>query len=120
MNKRVLVVDDDPGIRQTLQDALELEGYEVVVARNGVEALDQLDNDLPSLMILDIMMPIMDGYAVAASLKTRGLRPQVPVLVLTADRQAAKRASDLGADAYLEKPFALDDLLREVDRIIRP
>jgi two-component system response regulator MprA len=119
VSKRVLVVDDDAGIRQTLQDVLELEGYEVTIARNGVEALRKLDDELPSLMILDIMMPIMDGYTVAANLKSRGLSAQLPVLVLTADRQARARIRDLGADAYLEKPFSLDELLREVERIIR-
>lgn len=118
MGKLVLVVDDDSGIRDVLADALDLEGYEVILASNGREALARVDETTPALIVLDIMMPGMDGFAVAADLERRAMRPGVPILVLTADGRAAEKAARMGAEGYIQKPFAVSALLQEVARIV--
>lgn len=120
MVKHVLVVDDDPGILETIEGVLELEGYEVELARDGIEALQKVDVRVPGLIIIDIMMPRMDGYGLASELQRRGLRPGIPLIVLTADGRAAVKAAQIGADDYIEKPFSLDAFVQTVARIITP
>jgi len=112
------VVDDDPDLRLMLRGILEEEGYAVAVARDGLDALTIVDQALPDLILLDLSMPRMDGYAFAAELSRRDLRDSVPVMVLTADGNASHKAARLGADAYLPKPFLLDDLLAAVERLL--
>lgn len=120
MGKRVLVIDDDPGILETVEGVLALEGYEVDLAWDGAQALQKVSVFLPSLIMLDIMMPQMDGYAVAAELQRNGWRPAIPLIVMTADGRAAAKASQIGAEGYVVKPFAIDTLVREVARLIGP
>ena len=115
--KTVLIVDDDHWIRDLLQMALEAEGYEVAVAEDGLEALDRITALRPAVIVLDMMMPRMDGGRFAEELRRRGIRDRVPLLVITADAQGRYRAKNLGADAYLAKPFALPELLDEVARL---
>ncbi|HLJ65823.1 MAG TPA: response regulator [Chloroflexota bacterium] len=111
----VLVVDDDPDLRLAIQWALEDEGLEVVTAADGREALDVGTRSQPSLVVLDIGLPVLDGYAVAAGLRqTHGYA--VPILVVTADGRAAEKAERVEAFDYLHKPFELDDLLSAVRR----
>src|SRR5579885_1306 len=105
MERPILVVDDDPGIRQTIADLLAEEGYLVTSAADGIDALDKLGAALPALILLDIAMPRMDGYAFSEELERRGLRPSIPVLVLTADARAQEKAARVGAASYLAKPF---------------
>jgi len=109
----VLVVDDDPDILQTLALCLSTEGYEVLMASNGQEALDVLRRQKPACILLDLMMPVMDGWQFVAELEHRGRR-DVPLLILSADRAVQGHAQQLRASAHLAKPFDLDDLLGKV------
>jgi two-component system, OmpR family, response regulator MprA len=116
---RVLVVDDDPGVRAAVARALRLEGYRVDLAIDGGDALDQIDLDPPDAVVLDVMMPVLDGHATVRHLRDRGDR--TPVLMLTARDSVSDRVSglNLGADDYLPKPFALEELLARVQALVR-
>jgi DNA-binding response OmpR family regulator len=107
----VLVVDDDPDILDALSEILEVEGYEVQRARNGREALQRIEQDMPDLVLLDLMMPVMDGWEFARSLAP-GARP--PIIVLSADRNVSSKAKEIGALGWLAKPFELSELLAAV------
>ena len=111
----MLVVDDDPDILDALSEILEVEGYEVQRARNGREALQRLERGLPDLVLLDVMMPVMDGWEFARSLSPAA-RP--PIIVLSADRNVSSRARELGAVEWLAKPFELSQLLAAVRRAV--
>ncbi|HEV3311888.1 MAG TPA: response regulator [Chloroflexota bacterium] len=111
---RILVVDDNPGIRELLHSALVGEGYTVTLAADGFDALECVESTMPRVVILDLMMPRMDGYGFARELEARGLRGNMRVLVLTAGRRGNTQFVDLGADAYFDKPFDIVDFLREV------
>jgi CheY-like chemotaxis protein len=114
---RVLVVDDDAAIRQFIQMALEGQGYEVTTAEDGREALAAAHRAPPRVILLDMRMPVMDGWAF-----TRAYRatppPHAPIVVLTAARDAAESAGDVDADAFLAKPFNLRELLGLVGRLV--
>ena len=112
----VLVVDDDPDILQTLGLCLSREGYRVLMAANGREALDILDREHPSVILLDLMMPVMDGWQFVAELDHRGQR-DVPLLILSADRSVQGHAQQLRASGHLAKPFDLDELLGKVQQL---
>jgi two-component system, chemotaxis family, chemotaxis protein CheY len=112
----VLVVDDDPDILQTLGLCLTTEGYRVLMAANGKEALDLLENERPSVILLDLMMPVMDGWQFVAELEHRGRR-DVPLLILSADRSVQGHAEQLRANGHLAKPFDLDELLGKVQQL---
>ena len=115
MVRRVLVVDDDPDILDALSEILEVEGYAVQRARNGREALERLEQGLPDLVLLDLMMPVMDGWEFARSLSPHA-RP--PIIVLSADRNVSSRAREIGALEWLAKPFELSELLAAVRRAL--
>jgi len=110
----VLVVDDDTSILDTVSSILTGEGYDVVSASSGQEALEAVARKLPLLILLDMRMPVMDGWAVARALRGRGIT--VPIIVMTAAESARRWADEVGADGYLAKPFGLDDLLATVER----
>jgi two-component system chemotaxis response regulator CheY len=112
----VLVVDDDPDILQTLGLCLTTEGYRVLMAANGKEALDLLQRERPSVILLDLMMPVMDGWQFVAELEHRGQR-DVPLLILSADRSVQGHAQQLRASGHLAKPFDLDELLGKVQQL---
>jgi CheY-like chemotaxis protein len=112
----VLVVDDDPDILQTLALCLSTEGYRVLTASNGQEALDLLEKNQPHAILLDLMMPVMDGWQFVAELETRGWRHS-PLLILSADRQVQGHALKLRANGHLAKPFDLDELLGKVQQL---
>lgn len=114
----VLAVDDDPSILDLMTDILTGEGYRVLSATNGAEALRVLDVDRPCLVLLDMRMPTLDGWGFAAGMRQRGLR--YPVVVVTAAENARAWAQEIGADGYLSKPFQLRDLLRTVERFCGP
>lgn len=114
----VLVVDDDDGIRNALTALLEDEGYRVLSAGNGLEALSVCGTGLPSLIVLDLMMPKMDGVTFMQVLR-RGHPSVPPVLVLSASQKAPEQVKQMGVEGYLAKPFDLDDLLDAVGRLVR-
>ena len=118
-SRRVLVVDDDDLIRATVADALEFEGYEVVTATNGVEALEQVRTSRPNAVLLDLMMPVMDGWTFMEHCRREELCAETPVLVMSAYRHLAEAASNLAANACIAKPFDLDVLLGAVERIVQ-
>ena len=110
---RILVVDDDASIRHFIELALTDDGYEVACAPEGTSALEMAAGSPPSLILLDMRMPGMDGWRFAQSYrKTPG--PHAPIVVLTAARDAAAYASEIEADGYLAKPFDLKELMRLV------
>jgi CheY-like chemotaxis protein len=112
----VLVVDDDPDILQTLALCLSTEGYRVLMACNGKEALQLLAREKPACILLDLMMPVMDGWQFVAELDERGWR-KAPLLILSADRAVQGHAQKLRANAFLAKPFDLDELLGKVQQL---
>src|SRR5471032_774486 len=113
----VLVVDDDPDILQTLALCLSTEGYRVLMAANGQEALDVLSRERPDCVLLDLMMPVMDGWQFVSEVETSGWR-RMPLLILSADRAVQQHSTKLRAEAYLAKPFDLDELLGKVSQLI--
>ncbi|SDP27542.1 two-component system, OmpR family, response regulator MprA [Nakamurella panacisegetis] len=119
MAHRLLLADDDRAIRESLERALELEGYAVVSVADGVEALSAVRRETPDLVILDVMMPGIDGLGVCRVIRADGLR--VPVLMLTARVELDARVAglDAGADDYLAKPFELDELLARLRALLR-
>jgi len=110
----VLVVDDDASILDTVSSILSGEGFDVVSASSGQEALEAVARKLPVLILLDMRMPVMDGWAVARALRGQGIR--VPIIVMTAAESARRWADEVGAEGYLAKPFGLDELLATVER----
>ncbi|MDF2657461.1 MAG: mprA [Paenibacillus sp.] len=119
MREHILVIDDDDKITSMLRRSLAFEGYSVVTANNGAEGLKQMLALEPNLLILDVMMPHMDGWEVCRRVREGG--SQVPILMLTAKDEIADRVKglDLGADDYLVKPFALEELLARVRSLLR-
>ncbi len=118
MAERVLVVEDEPKITRFLRQGLTYEGYEVDVAYDGEEALAKLRQSEPDIVILDIMLPRIDGLEVCRRLRTFS---KVPVIMLTAREAVSDRVAglDSGADDYLVKPFALDELLARIRALLR-
>jgi len=119
MKESILVIDDDEKITSMLRRGLAFEGYRVRTARSGVEGLDALRQEEPDLVVLDIMMPGLDGWEVCRRLREAGSR--VPVLMLTAKDEVGDRVRglDTGADDYLVKPFALEELLARIRALLR-
>jgi DNA-binding response OmpR family regulator len=118
-NARVLVVDDDDLIRDTLATALSDEGYSVRVAGDGRAALDTLGAWRPDLIVLDLMMPIMDGQAFRVAQRSAPVTADIPVIVLSAAHNVHARAAGLGAAAVFAKPFDLIALLDAVESVLR-
>jgi two-component system response regulator MprA len=116
---RILVVDDDQGVRDSLRRSLVFNGYEVDLAENGEQALRCVAARNPDAVVLDVMMPRLDGIATCRALRATG--NDVPVLVLTARDAVADRVAglDAGADDYLSKPFALEELLARLRALLR-
>ena len=118
---RILVVDDERAVRESLRRALELEGYGVELAGDGREALDRLESgaDDPDAVVLDVLMPEVDGLEVCRSLRRAGSR--LPILMLTARAEVENRVEglDAGADDYITKPFALEELLARLRALLR-
>lgn len=109
----MLVVDDEPQVVWVLQFSLESEGYETYTAHDGIEALDQIQRHHPPLMVLDVMMPRMDGWTVLQELAKLPVedRPRVVMVTALATLKDRARAESLGADAYVPKPFDVEELL---------
>ena len=119
--RRVLIIEDEDTISEVVADALTLEGYQVRRARNGREALEMLQAWLPQLILLDLMMPVMNGWAFrAAQRQLTGGAADVPVVVLSGAREVRARADELGAVEAMSKPFELNHVIDAVGRWIRP
>jgi two-component system response regulator MprA len=116
---RILVVDDDRAVRESLRRSLAFNGYTVDLAEDGVEALEAIANERPDALVLDVMMPRLDGLEVCRQLRSTG--DDLPILVLTARDTVSERVSglDAGADDYLPKPFALEELLARLRALLR-
>ena len=116
---RVLVVDDDPGVRDSLRRSLAFNGYEVDLAEDGQRALTAIALKRPDAVVLDVMMPGLDGLSTCRRLRAAG--EDLPVLMLTAREAISDRVAglDAGADDYLVKPFALDELLARLRALLR-
>ena len=115
---RILVVDDDRAVRESLRRALELEGHEVDLACDGREAIEHVARgECPDAIVLDVAMPNIDGLEACALIRRHG--SDIPILMLSASHERATRAAalDAGANAYLTKPFALEQLLAHVRRL---
>jgi two-component system chemotaxis response regulator CheY len=117
-SKRVLVVDDDDAIRLTVADALEDEGYLVLTATNGREALEEVESAPPDAIVLDLMMPVLDGWGFLEACRQRELCQGIPVLVMSAYRRLTETAPELKVRACIAKPFELDVLLGAVERLL--
>lgn len=114
----VLTADDDPQLLRLMSRNLQLEGYEVLAASDGQQALEQIEQQLPDLVLLDVMMPKLDGFAVCQRVREFSA---VPIIIVTArgQDQDKVRGLDLGADDYLTKPFSIDELLARVRAVLR-
>ena len=121
MSERILVVDDDPDILQFVRLNLELDGFDVDLAGGGREALEMAAAAQPDLMLLDVMMPEIDGLTVLRRLRTDPATANIPVIILTARSLAEDRVKglDLGADDYITKPFDLEELIARVRTVLR-
>ena len=108
---KVLIVDDEPDVLLTLRMILEAEGFDPLLAADGETALRRVDEERPDLVVLDIMMPVLDGWFVLAELGGRDRRPAVVVCSAKSGDSDRARATDLGADEYVTKPFEPDDLV---------
>jgi len=118
MGKRVLVIDDEPALVDLVRTWLESKDYEVISAYNGIEGLREAIGKEPAVVILDLMMPGMDGFEVLTRLRREPKTRETPVIILTAkrDTECLFRAKELGSTDYMMKPFSLRDLLKLVRR----
>ncbi len=125
---KILVVDDDPDILEAVSIILEAQGYQVVTARDGIEGLATLKAEKPDLMILDLLMPKMDGFAVCKELKDPrwAKYANIPILILTSVREEASRrryeletGMELDVDDYLEKPISPTVLVQRVEKLLK-
>jgi len=119
--KRVLLVDDEDQLRRVMRDLLEREGYVVIEAGDGVEALDQVDRHAPDIIVLDLNLPGLDGFGVLSHLRSRRVTQEIPVVVLTArgDEENEIRVFEFGADDFLSKPFRARALSARLEAVLR-
>jgi diguanylate cyclase (GGDEF)-like protein len=119
--KRILIVDDDQDIARILRFRLQKKGFDCVLAANGLEALDKIDTHHPDLVLLDVMMPKMDGFTTCREIRKRNAWSRIPVIMLTAKGDTSDKVSGIGegADDYVVKPFEFDELLARIRMIMR-
>ncbi|MBA4304388.1 MAG: response regulator [Sphingobacteriaceae bacterium] len=122
MAQKVLIVDDDPSILLSLDFLMKKAGYAVFIARDGAEALDILQREIPDCLVLDIMMPEVDGYEVLRQVKENAATSHIKVIMLSAKSRETdiQQAMELGADNYITKPFATKKLLEDIRLLITP
>ena len=120
-NKKLLLIDDDPNLILLVKDYLEFRGYNVVTAENGREALEVLDQNIPDMIICDVMMPEMDGYSLVKHIRQEPQTNTIPVLFLSAKGQSQDRVKGLneGADVYMVKPFEPEELVAQVESSLK-
>ncbi|MBD2545113.1 response regulator transcription factor [Planktothricoides raciborskii] len=119
--KKLLLIDDDPNLILLVQDYLEFRGYAVITAENGREALDILKEEIPDMIICDVMMPEMDGYTFVKNVRENPRTEWIPVLFLSAKGQSQDRVKGLntGADVYMVKPFEPEELVAQVESTLK-
>lgn len=119
--RRLMLVDDDPNLILLVKDYLEFRGYQVTTAENGRDALEKLENEIPELIICDVMMPEMDGYTLVQHIRENPATEWVPVLFLSAKGQSQDRVKGLntGADVYIVKPFEPEELVAQVESSLK-
>jgi len=122
MPQKILVADDELDIRNLIKIILEKHHYQVTVATNGVEALEKAENELPDLILLDVVMPAKTGWEVCKILKSKDKTKHIPIIIFTAlsvmvgDKASMKYAEEAGADGYLPKPFNTEELLTQISK----
>ena len=118
MPKKILIVEDEANIRELLRLYLEREGYTVIEAENGVEGIKKWKSDKPDMLLLDVMMPVMDGWAVCKEIRAES---DVPIIMLTAKGETADRVSglEMGADDYIVKPLEMPEVIARVRAVFR-
>lgn len=121
MAKKILVTEDSPTILAMVKDVLESEGYEVITSNDGQDALDKARSEAPDLIILDLMLPKIDGYKVCRMLKFDDKYKQIPIIMFTARMQEndVKLGREVGADGYITKPFDPEMLLNKVGSFLK-
>ena len=120
MARTIFIADDELDFASTLRSRLEFEGFVVTTAVDGKEALQRIPDEKPDLILLDIMMPTMNGYQVCRELKINPDTRRIPVLMLTAKSQESDKfwGKEAGADAYVTKPFDMDELIAEMRALL--
>ena len=120
-HKRLLLIDDDPNLILLVKDYLEFRGYEVITAENGREALEVLEQEIPDMIICDVMMPEMDGYAFVNQVRQDERTSWIPILFLSAKGQSQDKIKGLniGADVYMVKPFEPEELVAQVEASLK-
>lgn len=118
--QKILVVDDDPYILMSLEFLMKKNGFDVMVARNGTEALEIVDKQIPRLVLLDIMMPDVDGYAICKHIKSNKKLKDAKVVFMSAKTKEAdiQKGYDLGASLYITKPFSTRDLMKQIRELL--
>ena len=118
MPKKILIVEDEANIRELLRLYLEREGYTVIEAENGVEGINKWKSEKPDMLLLDVMMPVMDGWAVCKEIRAES---DVPIIMLTAKGETADRVSglEMGADDYIVKPLEMPEVIARVRAVFR-
>lgn len=118
--KKILVVDDDPYILMSLEYLMKKNGYQVMIARNGSEALDLVVNKMPDIILLDIMMPDVDGYEICRQIKKSEKLKDIKVVFMSAKSKEAdiQKGYDLGASFYITKPFSTRDMLKQINALL--
>ena len=119
--KKILVVDDEVDLVETVRFPLEMKGFDVLVSYDGEDALSQARKEKPDLIILDLMLPKLDGYKVCRLLKFDERYKHIPILMLTAKTQEKDKilGKETGADEYITKPFEMDDLMEKVKKYLK-
>lgn len=118
---KILVVDDEYDLVKMISIRLEANNYEVITAKDGIEALERAKNENPRLIILDLMLPKMDGYVVCETLKKDDRYSKIPIIMLTARAQKLDKeiGAEVGADYYITKPFEPAELLSKMEELLR-
>jgi len=118
--KKILVVDDDPYILMSLEFLMKKNGYDVMVARNGTEALEIVEKQVPDVVLLDIMMPDVDGYEICRHIKTSKKLKDAKVVFMSAKTKEAdiKKGYDLGASLYITKPFSTREMIKQIKELM--
>src|SRR5262249_5775531 len=118
---RILLIEDNHNLREEIINVLELEGFEVRTAETGRVGLERIQEEIPDLVLCDLMMPDMDGYETLKAIRSHPATLKLPVILLTArdDDQCRTKGAELGADDYVTKPFRIPDLLRAVEAVTK-